>query len=117
MIPAAAVTGLMFLPFGYEVDCGSWPAGAGGKVTVYFLARDGSELEAGLIKVGADADAAGALQETLVSPIEDTDWEVRRGPGRTVQVFAPKGGSIKAIRFVSDVWKDPKYRPVLRTKK
>lgn len=118
MIPtAAAAAALMFLPLGYEVDCSSWPAGARGEATIYFLSRDGRELEAGKIEVFAAPDSDGALQDGLVSVIEDEDWVVHRGPGRLLQVFAPKGGSIKGIRFVSDVWKNPRYRPILRTKK
>jgi hypothetical protein len=96
----AAVVHLV--PWGYEIDCRSWPGVAPASVTIRLIAHDGAELE---VPFDIPADVTPLdIQGLLVSGLEDEDWVFRAGPDDAVHIFAPGGRTVRSIRFESDGW-------------
>ncbi len=108
MVAAATVVAL---PVGYEFDCKSWPGGINAKVRVTLVATDGS-VNKGMFELAPAAEPQTA-QTLLAIALEQEGWDVRAGNGFTVIAFAPKGQSIKSVKFDADVWV-PQYKRIVR---
>ncbi len=109
---ALVASALAAIPTGVEVDCSTWPSKFRVEMKITVISSGGKKLVSGNMLIGANA-SAGAVQDTIVAAMEDEPgWVVKAGKGDTVIIFAPKGETIKSIRFDCERWV-PVYRKIL----